>query len=124
MAAYEEPCAFGPYLRSIRQQRKLSLREIARSAQITPTYLSDLERGNNHPPDKALLQKLIGALGLQNGDEISRTLLDLAAEGRNDLPFDIKESVMNNRPLQQLIRRMQMQPDPEKFCAQLLHELS
>ena len=115
---------FGACLRSIRSERKISLRQLAREVQITPTYLSDLERGNNHPPDKELLKKLIFALDLQHDEEAWQTLLDLAAQERNDLPADIKDGLMNNRPLQMLIRKIQQTPDCEKLCTKLIHELS
>lgn len=115
---------FGACLRRIREERKISLRELARAVHITPTYLSDLERGNSRPPDKALLEEIIHALGIDGDDALVQSLLDLAAQGRNDLPADIKECLMHNRPLQQLIRQMQRQPNPEQLCAQLLHELS
>lgn len=113
---------FGGFLRSLRQERSLSLRRLAKDVQITPTYLSDLERGNNHPPDKPLLDKLIAALGIA-GEEASLTLLDLAAKERDDLPADIKEYLMNNRSLQLFIRKVQQHPNREQFCRDLLHNL-
>ena len=124
MMAHNEPRTFGTYLRSIRKQRELSLREVAKAVQITPTYLSDLERGNNHPPDKALLEKLIRALNVGQEEETRQTLLDLAAEGRNDLPADIKEYLMGNPTLQKLIRKVQSMPDGEQIFARQLSELS
>ena len=124
MMAHNEPRTFGTYLRSIRQERQLSLRQLAKAVEITPTYLSDLERGNNHPPDKTLLEKIILALELQHDEECWQTLLDLAAKERNDLPVDIKEYLMENPTLQKLIRKVQNMPDSEQFFAQKLSELS
>lgn len=105
-------------------EKEISLRQLAKAVQITPTYLSDLERGNNHPPDKPLLDKLIHALALEKDEQRCQLLLDLAAKERNDLPADIKEYLMNNRTLQQLVRKVQHQPNSEQFCSRLLHELS
>ena len=124
MMAHNEPRTFGAYLRSIRTQRELSLRQLAKAVEITPTYLSDLERGNNHPPDKALLEKIILALDLQHDEECRQTLLDLAAKERNDLPADIKDYLMGNYTLQALIRKMQKLPNSEQLCIKQLHELS
>ena len=124
MMAHNEPRTFGAYLRSIRTQRELSLRQLAKAVEITPTYLSDLERGNNHPPDKALLEKIILALDLQHDEESWQTLLDLAAKERNDLPVDIKECLMHNPTLLKLIRKAQKLPNSEQIFARQLSELS
>jgi len=115
---------FGSYLRSLRQEHKLSLREVARALQITPTYLSDLERGNNRPPDKVLLEKIIHVLQLEQDEEACQNLLDLAARERNDLPADIKDYLMDNRTLQSLIRKIYKHKDTETICQQMLQNLS
>ena len=42
---------FGSYLRSVRQARKISIRQLAKEVKKTPTYISDIEKGNNKPPE-------------------------------------------------------------------------
>lgn len=47
---------FGKMLRTVREQRRLSVRKLARLIGISPTYLSKIERGELPPPawDKIL----------------------------------------------------------------------
>jgi transcriptional regulator with XRE-family HTH domain len=59
----EGPIGIGPRLRRARQQRGMSLRDLARHSGVSATYVSALERGLN-PPSIAVLQKLTAALGL------------------------------------------------------------
>ena len=70
------------------------------------------------------VEKIILALDLQHDEESWQTLLDLAAEERNDLPADIKDYLMGNYTLQALIRKMQKLPNSEQLCIKQLHELS
>lgn len=52
----------GQFIRRLREEKDLTLRELAGLADITPTYLSDLERGNRHASHEVLraLAKPIG----------------------------------------------------------------
>ncbi len=100
------PFDFGKYLRSIRQAKKMSIRELSKKVNKTATYLSDIENGNNKPPDKELLEKIIAELNLDAHPKLKNKLFDLAAIERNDIPADIKEHILNNKPLLDLIRKI------------------
>lgn len=39
-----ENAEFGQYLRSVRQAKKISIRQLAKAVSKTPTYISDIER--------------------------------------------------------------------------------
>ena len=52
MTEAEQDAEFVAYVRQIRADRGMSLRELAERIDITPAYLSDMERGN-----RALLPK-------------------------------------------------------------------
>lgn len=54
---------FGQFLREKRDERDLSLRELARRAQVSAAFLSDIELGRRYPSDD-VLQKLGEALGV------------------------------------------------------------
>jgi transcriptional regulator with XRE-family HTH domain len=56
MSSRVEGKHFGKMLRAIREQRRLSVRKLARVIGISPTYLSKIERGELPPPawDKIL----------------------------------------------------------------------
>ena len=60
-----ESVEFGQYLRSVRQSKKISIRQLAKAVSKTPTYISDIEKGNNKPPERELLDRIIAALQLE-----------------------------------------------------------
>ena len=97
---------FGKYLRSVRQAKGISIRQLAKEVNKTPTYLSDIENGHNKPPEKELLETIIQKLNLDDYPKVKTALFDLAANDRNDIPADIKEHLLNNKPLLDLLRKM------------------
>lgn len=105
---------FGIYLRKIREEKKISIRQLARAIGITPTYLSDIEKGNNKPPNKQLLEEIVNELQIKNYDQLTNTLFDLAAKERNDVPEDIKEYIMNNEKLLSIIRIVKNKPNEQQ----------
>ena len=87
---------FGLKLRSIRQEKRYSLKVLARATGLSPSYINEIEKGKKYPKtDKIIL--LADALGVAYDDLIS---LRLKAELRNitqilernllkGLPFDV-----------------------------------
>ena len=115
---------FGQSLRYIRVARGISLREIARAVGRTPTYISDIERGNNRPPDSVLLGKLIHALALdQASDEIQDYLYDLAARERGEVSGDIIEYIMARAELRKLIRLARQRENDEEIWQDCIRRL-
>lgn len=53
---------FGPWLRQVRQSRGMSLRELAAKADLSTSYLSDLENGRRGAPTAPVLARLADAL--------------------------------------------------------------
>lgn len=116
---------FGNYLRTVRQAKGISIRQLAKEVHKTPTYLSDIENGHNKPPEKELLVIIIQKLNLDDFPNVKTALFDLAAKDRNDIPADIKEHMLNNKPLFDLIRKMKACPNEDDviMCVQnLLNE--
>jgi HTH-type transcriptional regulator, competence development regulator len=79
---------FGPYLRHVRAEKlasggSFSLRTVAKSVGIEPTYLSKIEREELPPPSEEVIVKLAAALGedadvlLALGGKVSRDLLEI-----------------------------------------------
>ena len=87
---------FGTYMREIRESQKIPLRTLAKAINKTPTYISDIEKGNNKPPTGELLKNIINNLKIENSPTIINKLYDLAASERNDIPDDIKKYLLNN----------------------------
>ena len=110
---------FGQYLRAVRQARGVSVRQMSKAVEKTATYISDIEQGNNRPPEKELLEKIIDQLDLDGYTEVRTKLYDLAARERNDVPADIKEDIMNNDLLIRVIRSIKKNPNGEQFWKRL-----
>ena len=75
-----DPATFGTYVRARREALGKSVRGLAAELDMTPAYLSDIEKGNRYAPEKHLA-KMVEALRI-TGEEINR-FYDLAGESRN-----------------------------------------
>jgi transcriptional regulator with XRE-family HTH domain len=62
---------FGEYLKKLREERKLTLREVEAKVQISNAYLSQVERGERNIPTFKVLKKLAEAYGVSI-DELSK----------------------------------------------------
>ena len=82
--------AFGQVLRSLREERRLSMSAVARAIRVSVVYYRDVERGTRRPfssikIDFAALATTLGA----NADELQRA----AAEARGQLELDLRAPV-------------------------------
>lgn len=110
---------FGSYLRSVRQARKISIRQLAKEVNKTPTYISDIEKGNNKPPESELLDNIIEVLQLVDLPNVKNKLYDLAAKERKDVPADIKEYLMENESILKIIRTAKESPNEKQIWAKV-----
>lgn len=114
-----ENAEFGQYLRSVRQAKKISIRQLAKAVSKTPTYISDIEKGNNKPPERELLDRIIATLHLEEFPDIRNRLYDLAARERKDVPADIKEYLMENKSILKIIRTAKESPNEKQIWAKV-----
>lgn len=114
-----ENAEFGQYLRSVRQAKKISIRQLAKAVSKTPTYISDIEKGNNKPPERELLDRIIATLHLEEFPNIRNRLYDLAARERKDVPADIKEYLMENESILKIIRTAKESPNEKQIWAKV-----
>ena len=114
-----ENAEFGQYLRSVRQAKKISIRQLAKAVSKTPTYISDIEKGNNKPPERELLDRIIEELHLEEFPDIRNRLYDLAAKERKDVPADIKEYLMENESILKIIRTAKESPNEKQIWAKV-----
>lgn len=86
---------FGEKLRKYREEKKLSLRGLARAGGISAVFLMDIERGKLGAPKKGTLDKLVNALELTESERSE--FYDLAAKTKREdtIPGDVKEVYMN-----------------------------
>ena len=115
-----EDFEFGKYLRSVRKAKGISIRQLAKEVDKTPTYLSDIENGHNKPPEKELLDTIIQKLNLDEFPKVKATLFDLAARERNDIPADVKDYIMSNQILFKIIRTAKDRPDSEQIWSNIV----
>lgn len=108
---------FGEYMRSLRKARNLSVRQLAKAVHRTPTYISDIENGNNKPPDRDLLEEIIESLALDSLTKIKENLYDLAAIERGDIPADIKTFIADNPIAVDMLRALYSNPDAKEIMA-------
>lgn len=115
-----EDFEFGKYLRSVRKAKGISIRQLAKEVDKTPTYLSDIENGHNKPPEKELLDTIIQKLNLDEFPKVKAALFDLAARERNDIPADVKDYIMSNQILLKIIRTAKDRPDSEQIWSNIV----
>ncbi len=71
---------FGEYIKNLRIQKELTLREFCRKVDLDPSNWSKTERGINPPPkSQYVLNTIAEILGLNLNSEEYKTLIDLAA---------------------------------------------
>ena len=74
--------AFGIVLRRLREERRLSLREVAQLAQVDHAYIYRLETGEKESPSKEVVGRLIKVLKPE--DRVARVLSFLATHPEID----------------------------------------
>lgn len=84
---------FGEYVRILREALGKSIRGLASELDMTPAYLSDIEKGNRYAPEK-YLEKFVELLNIT--DRKARdTFYDLAGKSRNNHYPDLTDYIGN-----------------------------
>jgi transcriptional regulator with XRE-family HTH domain len=79
--------SFGDFLRNLRQERGLTLRQVEREARVSNAYLSQIERGERGIPNMRVLERLAKAYG------VSVTVLAEVAEKQTKGESVLKKSL-------------------------------
>ena len=102
------PVTFGSYIRALRETNNISLRTLAETLQISPAYLSDIERDKRCAPAIAssLPEKIMRELGLEEdaGNTQYHRYCDLAGESRGYSYEEINRYLALQPVLRQAIR--------------------
>lgn len=88
----QDDLKFGKYIAKKRTDLGITLRGLADKLEITPAYLSDIEKGRRNPPEKPLLEKMAAELMIIG--DAKDLLFDLAGEGRNEVAPDLPDYIM------------------------------
>ena len=83
---------FGEFLTAKREERDLTLREMARQLGISAPFLSDVEKDRTAPLTKDRLDKVAEVLHL-DADE-KTTMFDLVGKQRNTVAPDLPDYIM------------------------------
>lgn len=75
------------------------------------SYLSDLEKDVNSKKYGLVFEE--HREDIDDFPDIKNTLFDLAAKERNDIPADIKEYMLNNKSLLDIIRKLKDCPNKD-----------
>lgn len=88
---------FGRFIETKRKEREITLRGFAEMINISPAFMSDLEKGRRYPPD---LEKLIlMAKYLKLNTEETQMMFDLAGKvkEKNSVSPDLPEYIMDEQ---------------------------
>src|SRR5438105_1359342 len=56
--------SFGSYLRDLRKQKRLTLKQVEKLARVSNSFLSQVERGLRNPPHPDILNRLANVYGI------------------------------------------------------------
>ena len=90
---------FGEYIKKMREIRGIGLRALAKAVQISPPYLSDIEKNKRGIPSKDVIIRISSLLELN-----LEYLFDLAGVSSNKIPPDLHEIIKEYPGLSKLIR--------------------
>ena len=78
---------FGRFLKGKRQQKEITVRQLAELAGVSAGYYCDIESGRRNPPDKEILNRIITSLCITDYD--ITIFYDLAGQARSETPTDL-----------------------------------
>lgn len=91
---------FGAYIKQIRLQKRVTLREFCRITGIDPSNWSKIERGILLPPkSKKTLEEIAKVLKIEKESEEWYTLMDLAAIGYIPKELLADQSIVEKLPV-------------------------
>jgi len=90
---------FGSYIKTLRLNRGLGLRELARQLGISAPYLSDLEKDKRAAPRMSLIRAIKKILAAD-----SEIIYDLAGKSRNTIASDIEHLLIAKPEIVSLLR--------------------
>ncbi len=108
---------FGEYLKTLRFEKRITLREFCKRAQADPGNISKMERGIWPPPqDSDILERYAAALEIQKGTDKWYRFSDLAAADRGIIPRDLLSDKEVLEMLPVFFRTLRRQrPTPEEL---------
>lgn len=94
---------FGQFIKEKREEKQISLREMAGKLGIAPSYLSDIEKGRRYAPDRKKILEIAEILGIHS--EERDLLFDLAGKSKDTVSPDLPEFIMKKEKVRVLLRK-------------------
>lgn len=85
--------SFGEYLKRKREEKGISLRELARKLELSATFLSDVESNRRAPLTEDRLMNLAEVLNLNEEEKIE--MYDIVGKQRGQLPPDLNPYIQD-----------------------------
>lgn len=112
---------FGDFIAKKREERQITLREMARRLEVSAPFLSDVEKDRRNPFDSDRLEKTAGILEL---DKKERELMyDLAGKRRNSVAPDLPDYIMERDYVSAALRTARDLDAGEEEWLQFVEEL-
>jgi len=83
---------FGEVLKRLREEKDVTLRELARKLNVSAPFLSDVEKNRRAPLTTERLKQVVEALNLSENEE--RELMDAVATQKKVIAPDIPEYII------------------------------
>ena len=94
---------FNETVKSLRLQKRLTLRDFCEQVGLDPSNWSKIERGVNPPPgDVGILERLADFFGL--ADSVKLAFMDEAALQRREIPPDVADNAILQKALPAFFR--------------------
>jgi len=91
---------FGRYIKSLRLNKRLTLRDFCKKAGVDPSNWSKIERNILQPPkSRKMMEQIAVVLGISEDSEEYNTLVDLAVIGHMPIELLDDQSIVDNLPI-------------------------
>lgn len=113
---------FGSFLKKKRLDMNLGLREFAKLIGMQPSNYCNVEAGSLPPPQEKL-ETIAEKLKLSKGTDEHRTLFDLAAEARDEVPADVARIVKESTLIPALLRTVENERITDKQLRGIIEDI-
>jgi transcriptional regulator with XRE-family HTH domain len=94
---------FGEFIKDKRNEKGISLRDMAERLDIAPSYLSDIEKGRRYAPDKEKLEEIASILNIDGTEK--NYMFDLAGKTKESIAPDLPEIIKEHEKASVLLRK-------------------
>jgi transcriptional regulator with XRE-family HTH domain len=112
---------FGDFIAKKREERQITLREMARRLEVSAPFLSDVEKDRRNPFDSDRLETTAGILELDKQDR--ELMYDLAGKRRNSVAPDLPDYIMERDYVSAALRTARDLDAGEEEWLQFVEEL-